>query len=112
MSRTIRRRKDKYLERDALLTHDRGETEGVTYHYWGWCWRYYYLDPNSKEGKKAIARHHSDRGWFRFIGPGWFHNQYSQRPYRRRAKREIHKFFKDEDYEVMIESKPHREYWT
>lgn len=91
----------------------------------------YVLSGHSKIVKKELALCYSDkmRGVMRLKGPSWFHNLSSQRPHRRKAKREIYKFMKSfdfnkynlddvndcflgEDYHhVIIESKPHREYW-
>ena len=105
------------------------------------------INPFSQQGKAVIARIFSDakHGVMRFKGPGWFHNQFSQRPYRRKAKTELKKFMNtyknyssadweyletgnwswcDENddfhsfdvdscayHEVLIESKPFRQYW-
>lgn len=71
------------------------------------------IDPKSKEGKIRLAKHHSDAGycWTNYKGPHWFHNLYEERPRRRKAKRELHKFMKDPDYEVMLEKKKPVIYW-
>ena len=70
----------------------------------------FYAD--SEEGKKRLAKFHSDRKWryWNHIGPGWFHNLYSQRPYRRDAKRQIKRYI-DNDIDVQLVRKPKREYW-
>ena len=43
-------------------------------------------------------------------GPSWFHRMFSQKPHRMRAKKEIHKFLRDAEHEVII-SKPPQIYW-
>jgi ATPase subunit of ABC transporter with duplicated ATPase domains len=70
----------------------------------------FYAD--SEEGKKRLAKFHSDKKWryWNHIGPGWFHNLYSQRPYRRDAKRQIKRYI-DNDIDVQLLRKPKREYW-
>ena len=78
---------------------------------------YYYdfrpIDPRSVEGIRRVALARSDKKEHIWIstGPGWFHNLFVQRPYRRRARKEIHKWIKNPDYEPMIEDCPHRSYW-
>lgn len=68
----------------------------------------------SKEYKKGSARFHSDAGTYSYKepGPSWFRNVTAQRPYRRDAKKQLHKFIKHEEYEVIISSKPKLEYWS
>lgn len=116
MSRTYRFRKgkDRYLIEDQRLFTDWGKVEfedrnGQTWEYFG-CYR---LDPKSKEGRKALAQFHSDKKDRVMIwnGPSWYHREFSQKPYRTRAKKEIFRFFKNPEYEVIIENKPPREYW-
>lgn len=105
MSRTYRFKKDTYMNEGILSD-------------WvingGFFWIRFLHDPESKEGKKRLAKFHSDckRGFYNYVGPGWFHNMYSQRPYRRNAKKQIQLFMRDEDFEVQILNKPKREYWT
>lgn len=82
-----------------------------------WYWTEHYefkYKKNSKEGKKRIARYRSDAGTHNFKepGPSWFRNLYTERPNRRKAKRELQKFLRDTEYEPMIEAKPPLEYWT
>lgn len=74
----------------------------------------FYYSKTSKKGKQIVARWHSDAGVnsFKEPGPMWYVREFTQVPYRARAKQEIHKFFKDEEYEVIIESMPHLDYWT
>ena len=67
---------------------------------------------NGKEGKKRLAKFRSDakcRYW-NHRGPGWFHNLFSQRPYRRDAKNQIKRYI-DNDIDVQLLRKPKREYW-
>lgn len=73
-----------------------------------------HVDRNSKEGKKRLAKYYSDAGTHRCREPGpmWFIRETAQRPYRRRANNEIRKFMRNPEHEVMIESMPHRDYWT
>lgn len=71
------------------------------------------LDKSSDEYKKRVARFSSDKKWGAWLyrGPGWFHNLYSQRPYRRDVKQQIHRYIRDVDYEIQILKKPKRGYW-
>lgn len=71
------------------------------------------IDPFSKEAKKRIALHFSDKkaNHLNWKGPGEFHNLTAQRPHRRHASSEINKFMKDNEYEVLILSKPKRHWW-
>lgn len=105
MSRTYRLTKDKHLSKWVL-------TEWK--HTGNFVWFKDYHDPKSKEGKKRLAKHHSDAKWLFYNnrGPGWFHNFYSQRPYRRDAKNQLHRYTRDEEFEVQLLRKPKREYWT
>jgi hypothetical protein len=107
MSRTYRL-KEKYLidENSVLSDWDR---IGRYFHQWTRI----DIDPNSKEGKKKLARFHSDakHHFHKWRGPNWFHNMYAQRPYRRNCKHQLRKVLKDPDYEVQIRRKPYREYW-
>lgn len=77
-----------------------------------WVWAD--IDPESKEYKKKIAKHYSDKGTLKFKepGPAWFRSIFTERPQRREAKRELQKFLKDEEYEVMLIPKNPLEYWT
>jgi hypothetical protein len=76
-------------------------------------WTEVKIDPKSKEGRKRLAMFHADGYRYRNggVGPMWFIREYVQVPYRAGAKNELHKFYRDPDYEVMIESMPSREYW-
>jgi hypothetical protein len=107
MSRTYRFKKDTYMEEGILSDWYIPDPRD-------YCWIRFLHDPSSDEGKKRLAKFHSDnkRGFYNYVGPGWFHNMYSQRPYRRNAKKQIHRFMCEEEYEVQLLRKPKREYWT
>jgi len=81
----------------------------------GYQWREWVdikIDPKSKEGKKRIAKFHSDASWhYNRKGKGWWRNYYLQRPYRRDAERQIQKAMMDDDFEVIIRDKPARNWW-
>ena len=64
----------------------------------------------SKEGKKGLAQYHKDGSKAHWRGPSWFLREFCQVPYRTRAKRAIHNYLRyDED--IVLESKPKRDYW-
>lgn len=44
-------------------------------------------------------------------GPSWFRNLTSERPQRREAKRQLNKFLYDSEFEVLLDSKTHLEYY-
>lgn len=105
MSRTYRFRKNSsWLEADAMSELVRVGP---------WQWHVAPIDRLSARGQKRLAKFHSDKKhhWMNWRGPSWFHNTYSQRPHRRRSRREIQKYLLDPEHEVIIESMPHREYW-
>lgn len=114
MSRTYRfKGEDKYriidswvLEEYEYVWIDKGN---------GYQWREWttvHIDQNSKEGKKRLARFHSDKKRHVMVwnAPGWFNRLFSQKPHRMAAKKELHKFKLDPEHEVII-SKPHQEYY-
>jgi len=70
--------------------------------------------PKSTEGKRRLAKWHSDGGTtsFKEPGPSWFKNLFTTRPNRRTAKREIHKWIRNEEYEVQLHPIGKRVYWT
>lgn len=71
-----------------------------------------HIDPKSKEGKKRIAKFHSDASYlYNRFGPNWYVRLHTQRPYRRFAKRELQKAMVDDEYEAIIPDKPKRSYW-
>lgn len=104
MSNTKRFKKASWLEADVLR-----ELVKVG----PCCWIYVPIDRHSEQGRKMLARFHSDKKdyWMNWRGPSWFHNTFSQRPHRRKAKRELQKYLFDPEHEVMIEDMPYREYW-
>lgn len=69
---------------------------------------------DSKEYKKASALYHSDAGshLFKEPGPSWWRREFYQRPYRRRAKKQLHRYVQGEDIDVIIEDKPRLDWWT
>jgi len=118
MSRTVRRRDGQgwcYGHRDLKWVLEEHHYECIYsedrkwYRWVSWDEQ---IDPKSKEGKKRIARFHSDaQSWGNGNGPNWWIREFVQRPYRREAKREIQKAMIDDDYEVIIRDKPKRPYW-
>ena len=44
-------------------------------------------------------------------GPMWFHREYTQAPYRAHSRDEMRKFMRNPDYELQLDSKPHKDYW-
>ncbi len=109
MSRTIRRKSETHEYSWVLRDWD------TFFNTYGICYgtRITY-DPKSKYGKKALAEFHSDAGTFegKEPGPSWFRNLTTERPQRREAKRQLHKFMLDEEFEVMLNPMDHLEYWT
>jgi hypothetical protein len=111
MSRTYRRRNLKefsYYENPLRESGYVYDEEGN-----GW-WGRYFIDPRSKEGKRRLAQFHSDRGhgWMNWKGPSWFHLMFEQVPYRAWCRQQIIHWMKDpENRDVVLPSKPSREYW-
>jgi len=114
MSRTYRiNGKDQYRFAESGILEKR---EYVSVSDNKYCWyehKITHIDPRSKEGKCLIAKCRAKPKAHMMIwhGPSWFHRLYTQRPYRRRCKTALHNFVKLTDYEVQLESKPHRDYW-
>lgn len=108
MSRTYRCKKNKHLIQENRILEKRVWNSTKF-----WDYNTIQIDPKSKEGKKALARFHSDAKHFlyQWRGPSWFHNTTAQRPYRRDCKKQIKKFMNDPDYEIQIIRKPYRQYW-
>lgn len=71
------------------------------------------IPKKSKEGKKLVNKYHSDaqHPWYsgKCHGPGWFINQFIQRPYRRACNQAL-KTLNDLD-SVLLLRKPKRIYW-
>ena len=108
MSRTKRFKHDAWL-----IDHNSVLTDWIWEHEWFMRGSRVRIDPSSKEGRRRLARMHSDakKGVMRWRGPSWFVHEYHQVPYRQRARQELHKFMKNPEYEVQLESKPHLTYW-
>lgn len=107
MSRTYRCKKEKHLLEYNSVLEDRIWDRETFKSY------SVKIDPESDEGKKRLAKYHSDnprciRNW---SGPGWFKNLYCERPYRRDCKKQIRKAMYDDEFEVQIRHKPYREYF-
>jgi len=79
-----------------------------------WARVYVPYPKNSKEYKKGKARFHSDAGTTRCKepGPSWYRNLTTERPLRRKSKRELQKFMLDPNYEPIVEEKGKLDYWT
>lgn len=103
MARTYRR---KHLQPERWVLREWVNDESDTY-------AFRRIDPKSVEGKKRIALYHadSDHYFYNGIGPSWFYTLFCQKPYRQRARQELHKFKRNPEYEVLIEDKPHQIYW-
>ena len=104
MSRTYRFKHDEYLIRGQL--HD-WQRDSEYYH----TWYKVAVDPESPEGRRKRARTRAGKYIMHWNGPSWFRRSFSQVPYRRRAKRLIHRYMRDEIEDVILETKPHRQYW-
>ena len=77
-----------------------------------WTYVVAMLKPNSIKGKKELQKYHSDVNRYHGgKGPGWFYNLYCQKPYRQEARKEIKKSLLDDEYEVILPSKPKAVYW-
>ena len=70
-------------------------------------------DKNTKEFKYRLAKYHADGGRYRngCRGPMWWIREFCQKPYKTRVRKEIHKFLTNNEYEIIIPSKPKRDYW-
>lgn len=103
MSRTYRCKKDKHLIEYHSILRDWNYYPSL---------EYYIFEPNSKEGRKRLAKFHSDNACYirNWHGPSWYHNLYSQRPYRRDCKKQIQKCIKY-DYDISMLRKPKRIYF-
>jgi hypothetical protein len=104
MSRTYRFRHDEYMVKDNLYEWVRWDERHYTL-------RKSWLDPKSKEGRKERAVQRSGKFIMHWNGPAWFRLIYAQVPYRRRSKRLIHNYMHGKAEDVILESKPHRDYW-
>jgi len=105
MSRTFRHMKSsKYRSKEVMYDwQDRDELS---------AWIRVYIDPKSYEGKRRLARFHaSSYSVMIWNGTSEFIREYAQVPYRMTCKTELAKFIKDNDYEIVLESKPVRPYY-
>ena len=110
MSRTIRR---KNVHVPYYITKEWHTIWYLKGEYWHSvrCWE----ERPEQEVKRRTAKFYSDAGHSTYYhcstkGRPWFKTLH-QRCYRRDANRELHKFSKDEKYEVMILAKPKLPYW-
>lgn len=83
-------------------------------HQYGYHYILIPLDPTSDEYRKKSAKYHSDANSHNFKEPGprWWRNMRTNRPLRRDSDREIRKYMLNEEYEVVIDTKGKRPYWT
>lgn len=102
MSRTYRQRSNNWFNLEWVLRdHD---TDAITPPQ---------IDRKSKEGKKRIAKFHSDKTIrFQEPGPSWFRNLTTERPQRREAKYQLDLYRKGVEFEVMLNAKDPLDYWT
>jgi hypothetical protein len=66
------------------------------------------IDPKSKEGKRIVALYHSDNNTHSYLdkkGPGWYRRFYVQRPQRREAERQLHRWERNAEFEVILNTK-------
>ena len=105
MSRTIRRTRGDLTDLTRWVLSDYSYEQG--------CFLKYFISPNSPEGRTKVARYHSDAyRTYKEPGPSWFRTEFTQRPYRQRARNELRKACLNQDYEVLLEPMPYLEYWT
>lgn len=101
MSRTFRHMKSSKYRLDDLTNYHYDEN-----------WNKIKIDHDSKLFKKIKARFHAKSDSIMvWHGPMWWLRLVSQKPYRMRAKQQLHRYKENPEHEVMIESKPHRDYW-
>ena len=72
------------------------------------------IDYQKKVSNKATywRIHKDNRFRCKEPGPSWFRNLFSERPQRRESKRQLNKFLLDPEFEVLLDSKAHLEYYT
>lgn len=71
------------------------------------------LDKKSKEGKKRIAKFHSDKTIrFKEPGPAWYRHVTVERPQRREAKRQMREYLRNPEFVVILNAKDPLDYWT
>lgn len=118
MSRTFRRKEGHGWSyghrdiRDILTEHHFESFRDKSGNWLGYAVWDEHIDPRSKEGKKRIAKFHSDADYHRSRhGPSWWLREFVQRPYRREAKNQMRKVLFDDEFEHTILDKPKRPYW-
>jgi hypothetical protein len=140
MSRTIRRKNvhttGKYYGDERSYTYDDDAEHAKLHGGWkswqkyDWTTRQYvgeihwHYHDVAWGGRKSVPKKGKEyrKGWWTYHGdsirfnsgakgPGWWITEFVQRPYRQAARRQIQKWMKDEDYEVIIQDKPKRMYW-
>lgn len=95
MSRTLRRVNARY-NYDWVLRTPVGSSD--------YCWTYVSIPAKSREGRKALARYHSDAGfgdYWHATPPRWYRHQRNRRADRREAL-ELHRWWRDPDREVVL----------
>lgn len=131
MSRTVRRKNtDKaYRYGERSWTYDVDEehaklnggwksyishyTKETTWYFSNVAWGgQKYIPKSDEDYKRGWWDYHNDtlRCWSGGKGPGYYMNGI-QRQYRREAVRQIHLAMKDDEYEVILPSKPKRDWW-
>lgn len=110
MSRTVRRKQGLGWCHGPKTVKD--ELRELTWDKVNFCLEIIHHDPHSKEGKRRIAKFHSDASYlYNKCGPMHFLRYYYQRPYRRKAKVEIQKSLLNDEIELMIPDKPKLGWW-
>lgn len=115
MSKTYRRRGNgKHRAFGSLKEHTRKCVRTEERFHWGYHYTWVQMDPSTHEYKYARAQYYGDFGTHNFKepGPSWFRNLTNTRPLRQQARREIHKWMRDPDYEPLIDAMGYLEYWT
>lgn len=111
MSRTYRRTRPGDLSHWSFNIDWKLERSEEFYFVYHWVKR----DKSDPEYQKDLRRAQSDAGTHscKEPGPRWFRNLFTERPARRKAKRELQKYIeRNGEYEVMILPKEPLEYWT
>lgn len=106
MSRTKRFKKDKWVidYNNVLEDYDWSKHND----YSGYSTIRIKVDPKSKQGKKALAKHYAgkDSSLALYKTPSWFARQYCQRPYRTRVKNLIQQYLNGTIDDIVVEDKP------
>ena len=107
MSRTYRRKRGDHTDLD-WQTRECIRVPGR------YIWYWVPMDPKSKKYKKVVNKYHSDAGTHKFTNSpcGWWVNMFVQRPHRRDAKQQIHKWMMNPDYEIILGEKDPLPYWN